>query len=136
MTSRAIADFVSHLHSLDIQVFIEGDTSQPEIALDQIRLRCNAPQGTLTPKLRQELRDRKAELVAYLLNAQNPSPLSASLSAEWEESTELQQSAESNVLSSEKSSNKSVFSPSSPPPPPPPPPPPSPPPPPPPPPPT
>uniref|UniRef100_A0ACD5H1E9 Uncharacterized protein n=1 Tax=Desertifilum tharense IPPAS B-1220 TaxID=1781255 RepID=A0ACD5H1E9_9CYAN len=96
---------------------MEGDVSQPEIALEQIRLRCNAPEGTLTPQLRQELRDRKAELVAYLLEAQNPSSLSAEckvlsaslsaeckvLSAEWEESAKFQ------VPSSEKYSSKSVF---------------------------
>ncbi|MBD2460792.1 amino acid adenylation domain-containing protein [Oscillatoria sp. FACHB-1407] len=63
MTHQSIAEFVSHLKSLDVQVFVEGDDPT---ALDQIRLRCSAPTGTLTTELRQALSDRKAELVAYL----------------------------------------------------------------------
>ena len=63
MTNRTIAELVSHLKSLDVQVFIEGD---PNASLDEMRLRCTAPEGTLTPALRQELADRKAELISYL----------------------------------------------------------------------
>ncbi|MEX0267857.1 amino acid adenylation domain-containing protein [Leptolyngbyaceae cyanobacterium UHCC 1019] len=63
MTNRAIAEFISHLKSLDVQLFVEGEQSA---SLDKMRLRCNAPEGTLTPELRQELADRKAELIAYL----------------------------------------------------------------------
>ncbi len=63
MTKSTIAEFVSHLNSLDMQVFVEGDRNT---SLDEIRLRCSAPAGTLTAELRQELADRKAELIAYL----------------------------------------------------------------------
>ncbi|MBD2234787.1 non-ribosomal peptide synthetase [Phormidium tenue] len=63
MTNRAIADFISHLHQLDIKLSIETD---PTVENNQTRLRCNAPEGTLTPALRQELTDRKAELITYL----------------------------------------------------------------------
>lgn len=63
MTNRAIAEFVSHLKSLDVQLFIEGEQNA---SLDQMRLRCTAPEGTLTNELRQELADRKVELVLYL----------------------------------------------------------------------
>lgn len=48
-------EFLSYLRSLDIQVLIEGD-----------RLRCNAPEGTLTPELRIEIQERKAEILAFL----------------------------------------------------------------------
>lgn len=48
-------EFLSYLRSLDIQVFIDGE-----------RLRCNAPEGTLTPELRKELQERKAEIVSFL----------------------------------------------------------------------
>ncbi|BAY48347.1 McnC protein [Scytonema sp. HK-05] len=48
-------EFLSYLRSLDIQVFIEGD-----------RLRCNAPEGTLTPELRVEIQQRKAEIIGFL----------------------------------------------------------------------
>ncbi|MBW4459828.1 MAG: amino acid adenylation domain-containing protein [Nodosilinea sp. WJT8-NPBG4] len=68
MTNRAIADFISHLHQLDIKLFLETD---PTVAINQIRLRCNAPEGTLTPALRQELTDRKAELITYLQTNSN-----------------------------------------------------------------
>ncbi|MBD0337001.1 MAG: hypothetical protein ICV62_16050, partial [Cyanobacteria bacterium Co-bin13] len=63
MTNRTIAELVSHLHSLDVQLRVEGEQ---EASLDEIRLRCTAPEGTLTAELRQELADRKAELVAHL----------------------------------------------------------------------
>ena len=49
------AEFISHLHSLDIKLWADGD-----------HLRCNAPKAVLTPTLRAELRDRKAELLAFL----------------------------------------------------------------------
>ncbi|MDX2242772.1 MAG: amino acid adenylation domain-containing protein [Leptolyngbyaceae cyanobacterium bins.302] len=63
MTNSPIAEFVSHLKDLDVQVFIEGDQTTSS---DNTRLRCTAPEGTLTPELRQELADRKTELIAYL----------------------------------------------------------------------
>lgn len=63
MTNKTIAEFVSHLKSLDVQLFVEGDQ---DASLDKIRLRCTAPEGTLTTELRQELADRKAELISYL----------------------------------------------------------------------
>lgn len=63
MTNRTITDFVSHLNSLDIQLFVEADR---DVSIDNIRLRCTAPEGTLTSELRQELIDRKAELISYL----------------------------------------------------------------------
>ena len=63
MTKKTIVEFVSYLKSLDVQVFVEGDQ---DASLDKIRLRCNAPEGTLSTELRQELAARKAELVSYL----------------------------------------------------------------------
>jgi amino acid adenylation domain-containing protein len=48
-------EFLSYLRSLDIQVFVEGD-----------RLRCNAPEGTLTPEIRAEIQERKAEIISFL----------------------------------------------------------------------
>ncbi len=63
MTDRTISELVSHLKSLDVQLFVEGDR---DTSPGEKRLRCNAPEGTLTSELRQELANRKAELVAYL----------------------------------------------------------------------
>jgi hypothetical protein len=48
-------EFLSYLRSLDIQIFVEGD-----------RLRCNAPEGTLTPQLRAEIQERKAAIIEFL----------------------------------------------------------------------
>lgn len=56
MSNRTITDFVNDLKRLDVQLSIEQDA----------RLRCNAPEGVLTPELRQELMVRKSELIAYL----------------------------------------------------------------------
>ncbi|NMG11915.1 non-ribosomal peptide synthetase [Brasilonema sp. UFV-L1] len=47
--------FLSYLRSLDIQVFVEDE-----------RLRCNAPEGILTPELRAEIQERKAEIIEFL----------------------------------------------------------------------
>ncbi|MBD2112495.1 MULTISPECIES: non-ribosomal peptide synthetase [Cyanophyceae] len=63
MTNWAIADFISHLNHLDIKLSLEPD---PAVSPHPFRLRCNAPEGTLTPTLRQELTDHKAELIIYL----------------------------------------------------------------------
>ncbi len=51
-------EFLSYLRSLDIQVFVDGE-----------RLRCNAPEGVLTPDLRTELAKRKAEVISFLRQA-------------------------------------------------------------------
>jgi len=59
------AEFVSHLHSLDIKLWADGD-----------HLRCNAPKDVLTPALQTELKDRKAELLAFLHAARGATRLS------------------------------------------------------------
>ncbi|MEH2000987.1 MAG: amino acid adenylation domain-containing protein [Nostoc sp.] len=53
-----IIEFVNYLRRLDINLFIEGD-----------RLRCNAPEGTLTPALKSEISGRKAEIISFLHQA-------------------------------------------------------------------
>ncbi|MFB8791840.1 MAG: amino acid adenylation domain-containing protein [Potamolinea sp.] len=53
-----IVEFLSYLRSLDIQVFIDDN-----------RLRCNAPEGTLTTELRTQLSERKAEIISFLSQA-------------------------------------------------------------------
>lgn len=50
-----ISEFVSYLHDLDVNLWYEGD-----------RLCLNAPKGVLTPDLRAELAQRKAEILAFL----------------------------------------------------------------------
>jgi aspartate racemase len=49
------ADFLSQLRSLNVELWAEGDI-----------LRCNAPEEILTPELSKELKDRKAEILAFL----------------------------------------------------------------------
>ncbi|MCY7321521.1 MAG: condensation domain-containing protein, partial [Phormidesmis sp. CAN_BIN36] len=71
MKEATIAGFFSYLKSLDVQVFIDSDPSDicpgdRDASLKSVRLRCTAPEGTLTAELRQELVDRKAELIAFL----------------------------------------------------------------------
>ncbi|MGF1937842.1 MAG: condensation domain-containing protein [Nostoc sp. ChiQUE02] len=51
-------EFANYLCKLDIKLFLEGD-----------RLRCNAPEGTLTPALKAEISDRKAEIISFLQQA-------------------------------------------------------------------
>lgn len=52
-------DFLMQLRERDIQVWADGD-----------RLRCNAPAGALTPELRQELQQRKHEILKFLRSAE------------------------------------------------------------------
>ena len=50
-----IPGLLSDLAGKDIKIWVEGD-----------RLRCNAPAGALTPEYRDQLRDRKSEIIAFL----------------------------------------------------------------------
>ena len=55
---KTVNELLSHLRNLDIKLWAEGQ-----------RLRYNAPQGVLTPELRAELTQRKAEILAFLQQA-------------------------------------------------------------------
>ncbi|MEI2579454.1 amino acid adenylation domain-containing protein [Scytonema sp. PRP1] len=57
MTNSTV-EFLSHLSSLNINLENDGD-----------RLRCHAPEGVLTPKLRQEIAGRKTEIIQLLQKA-------------------------------------------------------------------
>jgi amino acid adenylation domain-containing protein len=59
-------EFVNHLRRLDINLFLEGK-----------RLRCNAPEGTLTPDLKSEISSRKAEIISFLHQVNNQTNASA-----------------------------------------------------------
>ncbi|MEP6501667.1 amino acid adenylation domain-containing protein [Microcoleus vaginatus] len=59
-------EFINNLRKLDINLFMEGD-----------RLRCNAPEGTLTPALKSEINARKAEIISFLHQANNQKNASA-----------------------------------------------------------
>ncbi|AVH63935.1 non-ribosomal peptide synthetase [Nostoc sp. 'Peltigera membranacea cyanobiont' N6] len=48
-------EFLTYLRSLDIQFFIDGE-----------KFRANAPDGILTPELRAEIQERKAEIIEFL----------------------------------------------------------------------
>jgi len=59
-------EFVNSLRRLDINLFLEGE-----------RLRCNAPEGTLTPALKSEISSRKAEIISFLHQVNNQTNASA-----------------------------------------------------------
>ncbi|PSB51012.1 non-ribosomal peptide synthetase [filamentous cyanobacterium Phorm 6] len=59
-------EFINNLRKLDINLFMEGE-----------RLRCNAPEGTLTPALKSEINERKAEIISFLHQANNQKNASA-----------------------------------------------------------
>ena len=54
------AELLAHLKSLEIRVWLEGD-----------QLRISTPKGVMSPELREELVQRKAELVALLQRVAN-----------------------------------------------------------------
>ena len=57
-----LVEFLSYLRSLDINIFVEGEI-----------LRCNAPEGIITPELRAEISDKKAEILSFLKAANRTS---------------------------------------------------------------
>ncbi|MEG4104999.1 amino acid adenylation domain-containing protein [Microcoleus sp. S13_C5] len=59
-----LVEFLSYLRSLDINIFIEG-----------YRLRCNAPEGIITPELRAEISQRKTEIISFLKAANRTSSI-------------------------------------------------------------
>jgi thioesterase domain-containing protein len=52
---KQVSELLADLAAKDIKVWVEGD-----------RLRCNAPAGALTAELRDQLRDRKGEIIAFV----------------------------------------------------------------------
>lgn len=58
MAAQNIVEFLSTLRKLDVRVWAENG-----------QLRANAPNGVLTPELRAELASRKAEILTFLLQA-------------------------------------------------------------------
>ncbi|WP_445249950.1 amino acid adenylation domain-containing protein [Microcoleus sp. OTE_8_concoct_300] len=57
-----LVEFLSYLRSLDINIFVEGEI-----------LRCNAPEGILTPELRAKISQKKAEIISFLKAANRTS---------------------------------------------------------------
>ena len=60
--------FLAELSDLDIRLWVEGD-----------RLRCNAPKGTVTPSIRYQLAERKAEILTRLRGSDRAGDSSAKL---------------------------------------------------------
>ncbi|MEM7556368.1 MAG: condensation domain-containing protein, partial [Cyanobacteria bacterium P01_A01_bin.84] len=54
-----IEQFLTHLHSLEVKLWLEDDTT----------LHCSAPDEVLTPELTAELKARKPEIIAFLQEA-------------------------------------------------------------------
>jgi amino acid adenylation domain-containing protein len=55
---QTIDEFLAHLRSLDVKLWADGE-----------RLRYSAPEGTMTSTLLEQLRERKAEILAFLCQA-------------------------------------------------------------------
>jgi amino acid adenylation domain-containing protein len=56
-----IKEFLTDLHDRDVKLWLEHNDSESDV-----RLRCNAPKGILTPEIRSQLADRKAEIINFL----------------------------------------------------------------------
>jgi amino acid adenylation domain-containing protein len=61
---KTIEEFLSNLANLDIKLWVESGSENT--LLEEVRLRCNSPKGALTPQLRAELAERKAEVINFL----------------------------------------------------------------------
>ncbi|MGH1392475.1 MAG: thioester reductase domain-containing protein [Trichormus sp.] len=73
----SIQSLLSELQSLDIRIWLEDTESIP-------KLRCNAPKGVLTPNLKVQLQERKAEIIEFLQNCQQ-----SKVEIDWEQETTL-----------------------------------------------
>jgi amino acid adenylation domain-containing protein len=54
---KTIEEFLSYLCSLDVKLWVEEN-----------RLRCSAPKDVLTPVIKEELAERKEDILAFILN--------------------------------------------------------------------
>jgi amino acid adenylation domain-containing protein len=54
---KTIEEFLSYLSSLDVKLWVEEN-----------RLRCNAPKDVLTPVIKEELAERKEDILAFIRN--------------------------------------------------------------------
>ncbi|MBW4508480.1 MAG: amino acid adenylation domain-containing protein [Scytonematopsis contorta HA4267-MV1] len=61
---KTIEEFLSNLANLDIKLWVENVGENT--LLEEVRLRCNSPKGALTPDIRAELAERKAEVINFL----------------------------------------------------------------------
>ena len=68
---ESIDAFLAKLSHNDIKLWMDGE-----------RLRCNAPKGALTSKLKTQLSERKAEILEFLSNKSNDSEMLALLKAD------------------------------------------------------
>jgi amino acid adenylation domain-containing protein len=59
---KTIKELITDLNDRDIKLWLE--------TTDEIKLRCNAPKGALTSEIRQELADRKSEIINFLQSHQ------------------------------------------------------------------
>lgn len=64
----SVRDLMSQLQSLDVKVWVEGD-----------RLRVSAPEGALSPALKDEMQRRKPEIISFLDVAARATALPASI---------------------------------------------------------
>ncbi|MEA5623266.1 non-ribosomal peptide synthetase, partial [Nostoc sp. UHCC 0251] len=64
--TNSIVEFVRHLTSLSIELETDSVSGAP---LEEVRLRCHAPEGVLTPTLRQKIAARKTEIILFLQQA-------------------------------------------------------------------
>jgi surfactin family lipopeptide synthetase A len=68
---NSLAQFLSDLRSLGVLLSVEGE-----------RLHCNAPKGALTPALRQQLAERKSEILQFLSQSGSGSSRAAAATEE------------------------------------------------------
>ncbi|MBR8834205.1 MAG: amino acid adenylation domain-containing protein, partial [Stigonema ocellatum SAG 48.90 = DSM 106950] len=74
-----IERFLSELANLDVKLWLEDSQ---EADSKKVRLRCNAPQGTLSPELLTQLAERKAEIITFLQQVSlESSPISIHINA-------------------------------------------------------
>ncbi|WP_199336379.1 non-ribosomal peptide synthetase [Nostoc sp. FACHB-110] len=64
--TNSIVEFLDRLSELNIKLEVNGVSGAP---LEEVRLRCHAPEGILTPSLLKEISGRKSEILLFLQQA-------------------------------------------------------------------
>jgi Condensation domain/TubC N-terminal docking domain len=59
---KPIKEFLSELGNLDIKLWLKSNNK----VMPDVRLCCNAPEGVLTPRIKEQIAERKTEIINFL----------------------------------------------------------------------
>ncbi|MEM8781088.1 MAG: thioester reductase domain-containing protein, partial [Cyanobacteria bacterium P01_G01_bin.49] len=91
---KPIEEFLKELSHKDIKLWVEDNQNTS----GEPKLKCNAPKGSLTPKIKTEIKERKAEIVQFLHERANNSKLNLEAEAVLDKSIQPSGAIPSQVI--------------------------------------